>query len=601
MNYPLSTSAGLESFWPWLIESSLHGAGLAVIALVLLAVFRRQLVPRARYYLLLLVLIRLLLPSVPESRSSIFNLAHRFGAEDVSPSENPRVAMPLSQPPMNGSIALPVTIEPTRTEREWSILAPLKVAWFLGCAALLISALCQQWRWGRWARIQPPLENPRIDRLMQQACAATKLRKAIPVLPNREISTPALFGFFNPRLIFPEQRLAELSDPELRSVLIHELIHLRRRDVLLNWVLIAVQALHWFNPLVWLAFKRLRTERELFCDAQVLRLLETDAQSAYGSALIKLASGARPPGFCAALVPIINHKNELKRRITMISHHTKTTRLAWGFSLALILMVSVSTLSRATERQATEEAPTTGEKSPAREQTHPLLTGVAGQMQPQARREALVKLEDLLQKSETEVKRAQTEMEMLRQERLPQGLDVQEDKAWNPALKRIAILDQDRTQAMSELIQLRTLLQELDSHGLIDLRQILPTTVPDPLLANRLDRVSAAEGELARLRVDRGLDSAEVHSSMFVLAKLNEDIDFRVKGILAGLRAKLSAFERREAALRHEMEQEQAKLTSQMDMAKPYFDARRAYEERRRIHESLQLRLLQEQVDAQLR
>jgi len=68
---------------------------------------------------------------------------------------------------------------------------------------------------------------------------------------------PALFGFTHIKLLIPSRLAETLSPMEWRHIFMHELAHIRRRDVGLNWLMVMLHALHWFNPVIWLAFKRM--------------------------------------------------------------------------------------------------------------------------------------------------------------------------------------------------------------------------------------------------------------------------------------------------------------------------------------------------------
>src|SRR5439155_22452485 len=110
-------------------------------------------------------------------------------------------------------------------------------------------------------------------------------------------------------------------------VILHELVHVQRRDVLLNWLLILVQGLHWFNPLVWLALRRLRADRELVCDAAVMRHLSMEERHAYGTTLIKILDSFSKTTLVPSLVPILSHKHEIHRRIIMIAQFKPNARV----------------------------------------------------------------------------------------------------------------------------------------------------------------------------------------------------------------------------------------------------------------------------------
>lgn len=91
-----------------------------------------------------------------------------------------------------------------------------------------------------------------------------------------------------PRLLIPYGIINKLSEEEKRYVFLHELAHLKRKDNLINWIMVLVQALHWFNPIVWYAFYKMREDCEVACDADVLSLLNPAEHKKYGETIINL-------------------------------------------------------------------------------------------------------------------------------------------------------------------------------------------------------------------------------------------------------------------------------------------------------------------------
>ena len=77
-----------------------------------------------------------------------------------------------------------------------------------------------------------------------------------------------------------------MAHRELHYIFLHELVHLKHRDNLINIIASAVQILHWFNPLIVYGFKRMRVDRELACDDRVLSLLHQEETVAYGNTII---------------------------------------------------------------------------------------------------------------------------------------------------------------------------------------------------------------------------------------------------------------------------------------------------------------------------
>src|SRR5262249_33274439 len=160
---------------------------------------------------------------------------------------------------------------------------------------------------------------------------------SVRVIESDWLRAPSVFGFVRPCLLLSRAVIEKLDDAELRLVILHELVHVQRRDVLLNWLLILLQALHWFNPLVWLAMRRLRSDRDLVCDAAILRRLSVAERDAYGATLIRMVDSFSDAPLVPGLVPILNRKHEIHRRITMITQYKPTGGILRLASAMLLL------------------------------------------------------------------------------------------------------------------------------------------------------------------------------------------------------------------------------------------------------------------------
>jgi len=196
--------------------------------------------------------------------------------------------------------------------------------------------------------------------LLESARETMKVRRPVQLVAIPELNSPAVFGIFQTRLLLPESTLRQLDDGELRMIFLHEMTHVRRNDVLLNYLLMAVQFLHWFNPLVWLALHRLRADRELVCDAMVIRQLRPAERIGYGRVLLKLMENfsAGPAVFFGA-APVIGSISEMKGRILMIKHHRPASLAA---CLTTALAVGVLAFTACT-RAPREQQPPAGSKT----------------------------------------------------------------------------------------------------------------------------------------------------------------------------------------------------------------------------------------------
>jgi hypothetical protein len=158
--------------------------------------------------------------------------------------------------------------------------------------------------------------------LLDDARQAMGVRRPVTLVAMVRLGSPAVFGFRRVRLLLPETMLDQLADQDLRLLFLHEMAHVRRHDMLLNLLLMAVQFVHWFNPLVWLGLHRLRADRELVCDAMVLQRTKPEERLGYGMLLLKLLTGfPAAQAIVPTAVPVVSSKRELKRRIVSIKHY----------------------------------------------------------------------------------------------------------------------------------------------------------------------------------------------------------------------------------------------------------------------------------------
>ena len=94
------------------------------------------------------------------------------------------------------------------------------------------------------------MKDPEALAVLDECCRRMNVRKRPDLFESIEVNSPALHGLFRPRLLLPRGFTTGFSAKELRFVFLHELAHLKRRDLLLNWIMALLQVIHWFNPLV---------------------------------------------------------------------------------------------------------------------------------------------------------------------------------------------------------------------------------------------------------------------------------------------------------------------------------------------------------------
>ncbi len=232
-------------------------------------------------------------------------------SEGPSASGNPPgVVAAVSQPEFVASEVLP---EPVETSWSWNWVNTLPLFWALGFCLLMLRLLIARWvlcnneRRGTVVSLLPHAStagtaqevksNAAIVTTIQAVCQQLGVRQRIRLLIHPERTIPVVWGIVRFRLLLPETA-RDWSDEQLRSVLLHELAHVKRHDTVVQLLAQIACALHWFSPLVWFAAWRLHVERERACDDLVLS--NGIRASAYAEHLLNVATKLSPDRWTSA-------------------------------------------------------------------------------------------------------------------------------------------------------------------------------------------------------------------------------------------------------------------------------------------------------------
>lgn len=329
------------SAWAW--RTSLEALPLAIVAILLSR--WRSLPASWRWCLPALFFLRLAMPQVPE-----------VGWHWWTPEIQQGVAIPL------GEVADEISADPAAARSEFSALPAI---WLLGCGTVIAWILVSHLRLRKWIAFNASPATDELEGHCNWAAARIGLSRSVPMRVMPGWSTMAVCGWWQPTLLVPEDLTERFSATQIRGMLLHEMAHVRRRDVLWTWLALGLCALHWFNPLAWIALRRFHADRELACDAAALRALNPSAHRDYGEALL-LCMESPAMRIAPTLTPFFRRFPELKQRFQAIMKPTSPSPFTRLITAILVPTLAVITFTTArAQRDGDAPKPASPEKPAA--------------------------------------------------------------------------------------------------------------------------------------------------------------------------------------------------------------------------------------------
>jgi beta-lactamase regulating signal transducer with metallopeptidase domain len=358
-----------ESVMPVVWQASWQAACVAILVWAVVTILGNRISARWRFFLWSLVFVRMALPIAPSSPTSVFRFVPTTAAQseqaigdDTTTSSEP-TSLPAFEPREAASIAvdeltstsavvetsvlapaqaeslsqIPALVTDTQTPWTWATVAA--AMWLIGVALLLMRRIRQQLLLIRRARRWRPFDDAAMESLVAACCRRLGVRSRVVVVMGDDQAGPAITGAWRPRIVIPQAVLAGCSGEQLEMILLHELAHVRRRDLLWHEAFLLLRAIHWFNPVAWWAHHPLQTEREMACDEMVLDLAGGDRRQSYGMTLLRVVQGESRPMLNPGLLGTTDRSARLQRRLVMIRDYQKRTWKSACWAVAAVVMV----------------------------------------------------------------------------------------------------------------------------------------------------------------------------------------------------------------------------------------------------------------------
>lgn len=339
-------------------------------------VFHKKLSAMMQYILWAVVLIKLAIPFGFESTISPFNL-FTAAVEPGIVQTAPISTMPQPMQSENGNIAY-TSAEPTSviqvpqinsemnkgldqtTAYTGSMLPPAPVSWTVWALMAWGAGTAGTGIWlglGSW-QLRRRIRHAKMaipDEVMRVFTACRKelgIRRNVKILMQHAIPAPAVMGIFHPVLVLPAD-IDGADTEKIRHVCMHEMVHLKKGDLVAILILNILNVIYWFNPFTWLCFRIIRKDMETVCDHKVVTILGQGGRQGYISTVLQYAG--RASSMLHAAMSINDGRQRMEKRIHAMYKRRRTS--AGGKAAAVVIALVLMATGALTACQPTPDKP----------------------------------------------------------------------------------------------------------------------------------------------------------------------------------------------------------------------------------------------------
>nr|WP_271814823.1 M56 family metallopeptidase [Clostridium beijerinckii] len=339
-----------------IILSSLIGSIIALMILIIKRVFRDKLNLTFHYYIWLILLIKLILPFGPETPLSFPYMYQSLYIQNIN-NEN-------SQDAQTNSVEQPKVkdLEDFKTINSFNLsdnnkLNPYiyvtfkkqilieKSFFFLWILRVVLSI----WIFiSAHKKLKKIVESSTRDvnnshkEILYNCMNIMHIKTTVELLYCPKINSPSLCGLIKPKILIPINIAENIDAEDFKYIIMHELTHLKKKDLLINLIITLLSIIYWFNPIILYSFSKMRKDCEFSCDNHVISYLNEGENIQYGNVLIKVLELCGCSNRLTGTTSMVMNNSEIKRRIIMISRYKKINFK--GILLGTIIVVFIGVI-----------------------------------------------------------------------------------------------------------------------------------------------------------------------------------------------------------------------------------------------------------------
>ena len=343
----------LDQLFKIIFQTSITGSILICFILIFRRFYKERIGIKFQYALWFLVILRLTIFKLPESTLSMFNLINKLGKNILLLISNKEVhfgSMLENGSSQASSMSNHDVILGTINSIDFSnneinryglsSLTTLSLVWFIGAVFIFTYILFAYKKLRNKISSGSIQNNIEFLDVLKYCQNKMKIKRDILLVETSSVKTPALLGYFNPMILIPKDIHKIISVDKLRYVFLHELSHFKRKDIVINWIIIFLKTIYWFNPIIHYGLRKMKEDMEICCDSLALSYTEDEEVAEYGFTIINLIEHFSKSVHLVGATSIVNNKSEVKRRIVMIKVFNKKAYRFSAMAVASLLVIS---------------------------------------------------------------------------------------------------------------------------------------------------------------------------------------------------------------------------------------------------------------------
>lgn len=304
------------------------------------------------YYIWYIMLIRLLLPYAPNTSISLFNLFHYVHLSE--PYVNNQTMTNQIEPIINTDSFPMEEVDSINYLPE--LMQILMTIWIIGMIAILAYTFIVNIQFREKWREDAIEAEPSAYKILEECKCKMGMKKNAPIFYTKAIHAPVLYGLFYPTLLLPMNSKEVWHKDEMTCIMLHELSHLKRKDIAVFWIMTIIKSIHWFNPIVWYGLHRMRQDSELACDALALSYLNEKDTQKYGYTIIHMLQKTQQMG-TLNVAGMTGNKSQIIRRVKMIALFKKNSYKLSFVAILILIIMGCMFLTNAAEDKVPQQTP----------------------------------------------------------------------------------------------------------------------------------------------------------------------------------------------------------------------------------------------------